>query len=77
MKYFKNMFWYTFFYACQAVTYYLAIELGANVSQISPILRSEVILTMILAVVFLNERDNLLRKTAAAILAISGVILIR
>ncbi len=77
IKYLKNMFWYTFFYSCQAVAYYMAIELGANVSQISPIFRSEVVLTIILAAVFLDERDNLPKKILAAGLAIGGVLLIK
>ena len=66
----------SFFYTIQGITYYLAFQTGAPISQLSPILRSSVVLTVILAAVFLNERSNLLRKIFAAGIMFGGVILL-
>ena len=63
-------------YAVQAITYYLAFQVGAPVSQLSPITRSSVVLTVILAAIFINERNNLFRKLIAAGVMIFGVILL-
>lgn len=65
------------FYSIGLVTSYLAYKAGGNASQIVPIGQSVVILTVILAVLFLGEREILLKKIIAAILVSVGVLLIR
>jgi len=75
--YTKNIILYSGFYGIQAITYYLALENGANVSQMSPIARSQVILTVILAVIFLKEKNNLPRKILSSVLVTIGVMLIK
>ncbi|MDO8487239.1 MAG: DMT family transporter [Candidatus Curtissbacteria bacterium] len=64
-------------YSFGAVAFYLAIQSGAAASQISPILQTSVIVTVLLAAIFLGERDNLVKKIASAILVTIGVILIK
>jgi len=43
----------------------------------APLYRAEIILTVILAVIFLKEKDNLKIKILSAIIAALGVVLIR
>jgi len=46
-------------------------------SQIAAINQAQVIITVLLAVLLLKEKDNLLRKLIAAVLVTIGVILVR
>lgn len=66
----------TSFYAAAAVAFYLAISNGGEASQVTPILQASVIVTVILAVIFLKERDSLLKKLLGAILVFIGVLLL-
>jgi len=63
-------------YGTSAIFFYKAIESGANASQITPILQATVIITVILAAIFLKERDHLVKKFICAVLVTIGVILI-
>ncbi|MFZ2886626.1 MAG: DMT family transporter [Minisyncoccia bacterium] len=63
-------------YGFMAVTLWLAYYYGATASAMAPIRQSAVILTVIIAMIFLNERTHMLRKTIAALLAILAVYLI-
>ena len=72
-----NMFFLTLTWVISAIAFYTAIEKGALASQISPIMQSGIILTMLLAVIFLKERDNLPIKIAAGLMTIMGVMMIK
>lgn len=72
----KKMLPLSVFSAAQAIAYYFALAKGPA-SQIAPIGQAQVIITILLAVVILKERDNLIRKIIAAILVMIGVILLR
>lgn len=63
-------------YGFMAVTLWLAYQYGAAASQMAPIRQSAVILTVVIAMVFLNERSHMLRKIVAALLATCAVYLI-
>jgi len=65
------------FYSTSAITAYLSYQIGGNVSQISPISQSRVVLIVILAIFFLNERKNIALKLLSAALVTVGVILLR
>ena len=67
---------YCFFYGIQAVTYYVAIESGALVSQMTLISKAQIFLTVILAAIFLGETDNLKKKIFSTLLATIGVYLL-
>ncbi len=64
------------FYSVQAITYYLALQNGAPISQLSPMIKSSIVLTVILGAVFLKERSNLNKKLIAAIMVTIGAILL-
>jgi drug/metabolite transporter (DMT)-like permease len=76
-KTFWNMLLLVFFYSLQAIGYYVAMERGAGASQMAPISRATIIVTVILAALFLRERDHLITKFASAILVTAGVLLLR
>jgi len=65
------------FYSISAIAFYLAYQSGGNVSQIAPINQSVVIVTVILAAIFLKERKHLIRKIIAAFFVSIGVLLLR
>lgn len=72
----QHMFLYSLFYALGAITFYIALSSGATVSQLSPISRASIIVTVILGAIFLRERKDLGRKIVSAILVSIGVILL-
>jgi drug/metabolite transporter (DMT)-like permease len=72
----RNLVIYTFLYSIQSITFYLALQLGALVSQVSSISRASIILTVIFATIFLKETKHLNRKIIAAILTTIGVLLV-
>lgn len=67
---------FSFFYGVSAITYYQALNSGASVSQLSPISRASIIVTVILAALFLGERKHLGRKIISAVLVSIGVLLL-
>lgn len=72
----RNLFIFTVLYAVQAVAFYMALSSGALVAQLNVIIRASIILTVVLATVFLKEHDRLPRKIVAAILTTIGVLLV-
>ncbi len=63
------------FFSISAVTLLLAYQRG-NVSLVAPLQQTTIIVTIILAVIFLHERSRLWLKTAAATICFLGVLLI-
>jgi uncharacterized membrane protein len=63
-------------YSIQAITFYLALQNGAPISQLSPLSRASIVLTVILGVIFLKEKSNLGKKFIAAIMVTIGAILL-
>lgn len=74
---FKKMLLLVFFSAISSVTFYLAYKSGGHISILSSIFSSKIILTVVLAALFLNERDRLFKKLVSAAIAIAGILLIR
>lgn len=64
-----------FLFSISAVTLITAFQKG-NVSLIAPLQQSSLILTIILAVIFLGEKDRIWHKTAAAVVCFVGILLI-
>lgn len=73
----KNMFVLAFIWAISAIAFYIAIGKGALASQISPISQSRIILTVLLAAIFLKEKGNLPLKVVAALMTMAGVMMIK
>ncbi|NTW62367.1 EamA family transporter [Candidatus Saccharibacteria bacterium] len=65
--------------ACGAVatSMYAAYQTGRNAAQIASIIPTYSILIVVLAAIFLNERDHLPRKLVAAVLAVIGISLLK
>lgn len=72
----KNLIIYSVLYAVQAVTFYVALENGALVGQISSISRASIVLTVILAAVVLRETKHVGKKIVGAVLTTIGVLLV-
>lgn len=62
--------------AATQLTYLSAVSLSGNVGQIAVINQLSTILIVIAGIIFLKERDNLIKKIFAAILAFAGVLLV-
>jgi len=63
-------------YAFSNIFIFTAYQAGGNASIISPLQQVSTILTVILAILFLKERDNIKFKIVASIISIIGVILL-
>jgi len=63
-------------YAVAAVTFYFAFISDGLLSQIATISRSNIILTVIVAALFLGEREHVGKTVLAAAITILGVVLI-
>jgi uncharacterized membrane protein len=68
---------YSFLYVIGATAFYFPISQGVLVSQMSSIGRVAIILTVLLAMIFLKERSHIGKKIAGAILTTIGIFLIR
>jgi drug/metabolite transporter (DMT)-like permease len=64
-------------YSAASIATYLAYQEGGTAAQLAPISQSVVVLTVLLAAIFLGERDHLVRKLIAAILVMAGVLVLR
>lgn len=68
---------FSIFYSIASIGFYFALTHGGLASQVSSISKSQIILTTILAAIFLGERDRLWQKIIYGILVIIGVILLK
>lgn len=73
---FRIMLILTFFYSIQAVAYYSAYQIGAPISTLATLTKASIVLTVILAAIFLKERSNLPKKAFAALMVTIGAILL-
>ncbi len=65
------------FSSTQGVLYLLALAYGGNTAQVGTIRQASVIVTILLAIIFLKERTNLSRKLIAAVVVTAGILLLR
>lgn len=72
-----NLGIFTFLYVVGAIAFYYPISQGILVSQMSSIGRVSIILTVILAMIFLRERSHIGKKILGAILTTIGIVLIK
>lgn len=72
----KNLLIYSLLYATSAIAFYLALATGAKVGQVSTVVRSAIILTVLLSSVLLKERQDMDKKIIGAVLTTIGVILV-
>lgn len=62
--------------AITAFSYLTAYQVGRNAAQIATINQTSTIIIVIAGIIFLNEKDRMLKKILAAIISVVGVILI-
>ena len=55
---------------------YYAYQIGRNASQIAPITSTQIILSVILAIIVLKERDHAWQKIVGATIVVAGVLLV-
>ncbi len=65
------------FFAVSGVSYFLAYQDGHNAAQLSALDQTATIIAVVLAIIFLRERDNLWKKVIGAIISFIGVLLLR
>lgn len=65
------------FYTISAIVIFLAYQVGRNAAQIAPLNQTTIIITVIFAVIFLNEKTDILRKLVGAAVSLIGVILLK
>jgi drug/metabolite transporter (DMT)-like permease len=63
-------------YSIATVAFFSALQSGAGASQMGPLNQSFVVVTVLLAAVFLGERSNLFKKLVAAVVVLAGVLLL-
>lgn len=64
------------FYAVSALTIFYAYQIGRNAAQIAPLNQTSMILTVVLAIIFLKERSQLGRKLVGLFLSFIGILLL-
>jgi uncharacterized membrane protein len=72
-----NMLIFSLFYAGQAITYYMAVNAGANLSQMAPISKASIVIAVILEVIFLRNTKNIPAKLLATVLLMLGILFLR
>lgn len=72
-----NLIIYSVLYTFASLMFYIPMQLGAYVSQLSAVGRVSIILTVILSALFLKERSHIGKKIVGAILTTIGIFLIR
>lgn len=73
----RHLVTYSILYICGAELFYIALTHGALVSQLTTVIRSSIIVTVILAMVFLKETSHPVKKFLGAILTTIGILIIR
>lgn len=73
---FLKMLTFSFLYAIGAFTLYGAYRVSYSASMLSAISQLITIVTVLLAIIFLKETSEMLKKIVAAIIAFAGVVLI-
>jgi drug/metabolite transporter (DMT)-like permease len=63
-------------YSVSVIAVYQAYTLGKNAAQLAGLYEMAVILTVVLATIFLKERSNLPKKLIAAVVSVVGVFLL-
>jgi len=73
----RNLLVYGFLYISAAELFYFAMDTGAHISQLTTIMRSSIIITVILSMFILKERSHPWYKLLGAILTVIGLYFIR
>lgn len=69
-----KVFLFGFIYSISAIAYFTAYKVGKNSAQIAPLNQTTIIVTLLLSIIFLNERKDLPKKIIGAFIAFIGVL---
>lgn len=75
-NFFGKMTLMSFLYAISVVTFFSALQKSSNSSQISAIGTISVVVTVILAIIFLKERENMSKKIIGSVVSFVGLVLL-
>lgn len=75
-KKFGRIFLFTFLYSIAAIGFFYAFKLADNISLVAAVGQSSTILTVILGIIILKEKDNIPKKLFAAGLSFVGLMLL-
>lgn len=64
-------------YTIAALSMYTAYKVGGEISKVGPISQASIILTVILGIIFLKERENLAKKLIGSLIVFAGVLLMK
>lgn len=73
---FTKIFFLCIVYALSAITFFIALQKGTNSSQVATVNLTSVIITVLMAILILKEKENMKRKLFAAVLSFFGLLLI-
>lgn len=77
LKTLARHFIFILIYVLAGLGFYYALAIGGQASQVNMISQASVVITVILATIFLKERNHLVKKFICTILVTIGVILLR
>lgn len=72
----KNVIFVCIVYAFAAITFFKALQIAPNSSQVAAIGITGVIVTVLLSIIFLKERDRIPQKLIGSVLSFLGVFLL-
>jgi len=75
-KIFSKLLMMSILWGAAAIAIFMAYQSGGKVTQIMPISQLSIVVTIVLAFVFLKERDHLWQKTFGAVVMLLGVWLL-
>jgi drug/metabolite transporter (DMT)-like permease len=75
-KIIMKVFLLCIFYFIANVTFFTALKIGSNSSQVTTAALTNVIVTVILSIIFLKERTNMWRKIIGATISFVGLVVI-
>lgn len=75
-KVFTRVFVLSTIYAFSAVTFFFALQIGESSAQVASVNLTSVIITVLLSIALLKERDNIPKKAFGAIISFIGLLLL-
>lgn len=75
-RFLSKMIMLCFLYGLSAVTFFAALQTTPNSSQLFSINAFGAIITVILSIIFLNEKDNIGRKIIGGLISFAGLLLV-
>jgi len=75
-KMFRNILVISLISVFSSITFFAALQLAKNSSQVASLSLTSVIVTVLISVIFLKERDNLVKLLIASVLSFVGLLML-